>query len=191
MFWRKPHPGVLTPDDVLQLPETGEARTELVEGRLVEMSPTSWEHDNIAWRFNQALSVYLYDHPELGECSLSQAGYRIRRGDDTPLYVPDFAFTRAERLPPPGDPGQRDFLPAPDLVLEVISPGDGPKKVKEHIEGWLANGVQLLFVVYPEQRRVYVYHAGKSEPQVLSMHDTISGEEIVPGWRCPVRRLFR
>ena len=178
----------ITADEALELPYDG-WRYELIEGKLVRMTPASWEHDTIAWRVSMALGHYVLEH-HLGECSLSAAGYRIWHGDDERLLVPDFAFTRTERLPAPGDERLRGFLAAPDVVLEVLPLTDRPETVRERIADWLDNGVRVLWVILPEERHVQVWHPGDTAPTVRSIDDWIDGEDVVPGWRCPVGSLF-
>jgi Uma2 family endonuclease len=63
-------------------------------------------------------------------------------------------------------------------------------EVTDHVEEYLGAGTRLVWVVDPHVRTVIVYRAdgsivGRREK------DELDGEDVVPGFRCPVRELFR
>jgi Uma2 family endonuclease len=78
---------------------------------------------------------------------------------------------------------------APDLVVEVVSPNDLVYRVDEKVEEWLGAGVPLIWVVNPIARTVRVYRADGTGP-FLREKDELSGEGIVPDFRCQIRELF-
>jgi Uma2 family endonuclease len=175
----------MTAEEFMALPDDG-WRYELIRGELHRMSPGGVQHGGIGAKFARRLGVYVEDR-DLG-LVLVDTGFVFE--DDPPtLRVPDVAFIRAERLPPP------DELPlfsrvAPDLAIEVVSPNDAPAEIAEKVAFDLAHGVPLVWVAYPRPRQVSVHRPGQ-EPHTLGVGDTLEGEDVVPGFRLALADLFR
>lgn len=92
-----------------------------------------------------------------------------------------------ERLPKQPLKG---FAPiVPDAVLEVRSPRDSMQKVSAKIERWLAAGVKLAWEIDPDTRTLTVYRTGQP-PRLLKIDDTLSGEDVLPGFLLPLTVLF-
>jgi Uma2 family endonuclease len=177
-------PRLYTAEELERFP--GDARYELIEGELRPMSPTGDAHGYTSNRLSYFVNAHVYEN-DLGECFAAETGFIVARDPDTVL-APDFAFVAGERLPEHALPG---FLPlAPDLVLETRSPGDTKREVEEKAARWLQAGVRLVWELDPKTRRLTVYRPG-SEPQTLGIDDILSGEEVLPGFSLPIRRLFR
>lgn len=60
----------------------------------------------------------------------------------------------------------------------------------QRVEEYLQAGVQLVWVINPQSRTVLVYRANGSIIG-LREHDEISGENVLPGFRCRVGQLFQ
>jgi Uma2 family endonuclease len=73
--------------------------------------------------------------------------------------------------------------------VEVISPNDLYTEVDEKVAEWLEHGTRLVFVVNPRRRTVAVHRPGQPM-RTFGMDDTLSGEDVVPGWSLAVRDLF-
>jgi Uma2 family endonuclease len=101
---------------------------------------------------------------------------------------PDVSFVRHGRFSEEQLPGGYARL-APDLAAEVISPNDKYEKVDEKIEEYLRAGVRLVWIISPQNHTVRVYRANGSSHS-LRENDELDGEEVVPGFRCPVADLF-
>jgi Uma2 family endonuclease len=57
---------------------------------------------------------------------------------------------------------------------------------------YLDAGVRLVWVVRPRRQEVDVWHPGDAAPtKTLGIEDTLDGEDVVPGFTCPVAVLFR
>lgn len=69
----------------------------------------------------------------------------------------------------------------PDFVIEVRSPRDRGKVVREKMREWINNGAQLGWLIDPEKREVEVYHAD-GRVEVLTDPQTITGEGPVEGF---------
>jgi Uma2 family endonuclease len=177
----KPKP--ITIEEFEQFPN--EPRYELIRGELRPMTPPSYEHGNVTSIFSAYATMYTLER-NLGDCFAAETRFIIERNPDSALG-PDWAFIAKDRIPTPRPKG---FSPVvPDAVLEVRSPSDRPGDVQEKVERWLAAGVRLVWELNPKTRRLTVYRPDR-EPQVLGMEDTLSGEDVLPGFTLPLRRLF-
>ncbi len=177
--------GLLTAEDLAALPTEG-LRLELVRGELVAMPPTQGNHGTSAMRLGALVGHYILTH-DLGEVYAAETGFLIERNPDT-VRAPDFAFIAKERVTPETD--APTWVPvAPDLVMEVVSSGDRESEVATKVRMWLDAGVRLVWVVYPQRREVEIHRLGHPA-EALAVSDTISGEDVVPGFTCPVAVVF-
>ena len=78
---------------------------------------------------------------------------------------------------------------APDLAVEVISPGDTYTEVAEKVADWLTAGCAMVWVINPRRETVEVHRPGE-ESTVLSGADILEGGDVVEGFRCEVEELF-
>lgn len=108
------------------------------------------------------------------------------------MLAADVAFVRGEHVPQPGSEGYRKFPRlAPDLVAEVVSPSQYHPEMAEKVRQWLAAGVRLVWVVWPDERQVDVWLPGSDAPVVtLGGHDALDGRDVLPGFTYPVTQLF-
>jgi Uma2 family endonuclease len=162
-----------------------EGRWELIDGELVEMSPSGRRATRIGVRFARFLGNHV-DPLGLGEVYGADGGFVMFPGREL-LRVPDAAFVRAERLV--GQDEERFLRLAPDLVVEVISPGDRDAEVAAKVEMWLDAGVRLVWVADPPARTVTIHVPGV-EPRVLREGDELDGGVVLPGFRVAVAELF-
>jgi Uma2 family endonuclease len=173
-----------TPEDLLNIDDR--PMPELVNGQLVERE-MGQRSDAIALRFDRLVGNFV-DENQLGLMNGSQGSYRIFPGDPNKVRIPDGSFTRKDRLrSPDGEEGHSRI--APDLVIEVISPNDTGEAIEEKINDYFAAGVPLIWVAYPESRVVQVHRKGGSGTR-LTTADTLSGEDILPGFALPIAQLF-
>lgn len=173
-----------TPEDLLTLPDGDQY--ELVDGRLVERN-RGFRSGRIAGELFWLLKNHCKVNA-LGWVLPSDVGYQCFPDDPDRVRKPDVSFLRKERLPVEQEPEGHCRL-APDLVIEVVSPNDLFEEVTGKVEMFLSAGVLLVWVVDPDQRRVSVYrHDGTGT--ILRPEDELSGEDVLPGFRCRVGDLF-
>jgi Uma2 family endonuclease len=145
-----PHAAVQTLDAdaffALSLPD---ARSELVRGEVVRMTPAGGEHGVIALRIGARLLAFV-EARDLGAVCAAETGFLVTRDPDT-VRAPGAAFVSRERMA--GEPPPRRFWPfAPDLAVEVVSPSERAEEVQERVRDWSAGGVRRLWLVYPGLR---------------------------------------
>jgi Uma2 family endonuclease len=175
---------LLTPEDLLALPD--HKSYELVDGRLVERQ-MGWESSWIGAQINRRLNDYCAVH-NLGWVAQSDAGYQCFPHRPKLVRKADVSFIRRGRLPGEQLPRGHCTIP-PDLAVEVVSPNDEAEELEEKLTEYLGIGIPLIWVVYPRPRVVYVYRA---DGTVSRLTDTaeLTGEDVLPGFVCPVRDLF-
>jgi Uma2 family endonuclease len=175
----------MTAEELLMMPRD-EFRYELVKGELRRMSPAGSEHGVVIVNLTLPLAQHVKAN-NLGLVFGAKTGFKIAPNPDT-VRAPDIAFVRLERIPESGIP--KEFWPgAPDLAVEVVSPGDTLVEVDEKVEEWLKAGSSAVWVVNPKQRAVAVYRSLKSAERFMDQDD-VDGQDIVPGFRCRVADIF-
>ena len=147
------------------------------------MSPAGADHGDIALVIGGLIWNYVRAN-KLGKVYAAETGFLISTRPDT-VRAPDVAFVCRERLGEVGD--VEGYWPgAPDLVVEVISPGDVYTEVEEKVFDWLGAGARMVVVVNPRKRAVTVYRSF-SDIVVLTENGTWEGGEVVPGWSMTVK----
>ena len=181
----KTKPALLTAEDLLRLSGEG-VRGELIRGVLHETMSTGLKHGRIVMKLGALLMNFILPRA-LGTLVGSDSGVLLERDPDT-VREPDLAFTSAERLPIDADiDGYSEVVP--DLVVEVVSPGDQPHEVADKIAMWLSHGVRLVWVVRPDSRTIEVHRAA-ADVQTLEESDMLDGLDVLPGFSCSVSAVF-
>lgn len=136
------------------------------------------------------LGRFVLEH-RLGRVCLAETGFVLARDPDT-VRAPDVAFVSMERLEAEVRRGPY-FEGAPDLAVEVLSPGNASAGVAAKIRDYLTAGAKAVWVVDPSSRTLTVHRPGPASgrpPEILSETDTVDGGSAVPGFRLPVREIF-
>lgn len=150
------------------------------------MSPAGGEHGAIAGTL-AAVIVSFVKRNRLGIVFGAETGFLLGRDPDT-VRAPDVAFIRRERVPAEGLPA--GYWPgAPDLAVEVLSPGDSIREIDEKTAEWLRAGTLAVWVVNPRSKTVTIYAADGSIA-TFTADATLDGGGLLPGFSCPVAELF-
>jgi Uma2 family endonuclease len=169
-----------------QLFETpGLGRCELVQGELVLMSPSGYEHGVVTGRIHGFLFSFVRKK-RLGMVTAAETGFQIGHDPDT-VRAPDVGFIRADRVPSVRTRGF--FQGPPDLAVEVVSPSDRPGEVLAKALDWLAAGCQVVWVADPTSQTISVYRGGH-EPATLTNVDELTDDAVLPGFRLAVSDVF-
>lgn len=175
-----------TVDDLLQLESEGKSY-ELVYGVLMEVPSMSFRESRVATRLSTPLDLFITKQ-DLGIVLDSEAKYRLARDPDL-VRRPDVSFVSWQRLPGRRIPAEDVVDFPPDLAVEIISPTNRATVIEQKIEDYFANGVRLVWVVYPDQKHVYVYDA-PNKCRILQPGDTLDGGNLLPGFRLTLTDLF-
>ena len=158
---------------------------ELIDGRIVPMSPTGGRHGLIELHLGAALSLFVQQH-RLGWVMTGEVGIYTRRNPDR-VWGADVVFLSRERWP--DGPPDRFLEGAPDLVVEVMSPSDRWQDVRQKLAEYFAIGVRWVWIVEPENRTVFVYRS-TTDLQQFGTEDTLAGEGVLEGFTLAVAELF-
>jgi Uma2 family endonuclease len=172
-----------TAEDLLRFREPGKT-AELVRGVLIVREPPGTGHGAHAARLTLRVGGFVQQH-DLGEVFAQDTGFKIARDPDT-VRAPDVAFVARERLAQIPEEGYAEI--APDWVAEILSPGDRPGEVLEKVGQWLGAGVPLVWVLDPAHCEARVYRADGTMAIVGADAD-LDGEDVLPGFRCPLRDI--
>ena len=176
---------LMTAEQFMRMPRDGH-RYELVAGEVRTTSPPDLIHAIVLSRLDEMLGGFARSH-HLGEVGGGDPGFFLARDPDT-VRGPDVAFISRERLS--ANPPAHAFWPgAPDLAVEILSPNDRPREIKEKINGWLQAGVRMVWVVNPDRRTVAV-HRPAAEIETLTEDADLDGQDVLSGFRCRVADLF-
>jgi Uma2 family endonuclease len=179
-----PAPGTATVADLIELEERENRLCELVDGVLVEKTYGFLE-SRLAVVI--ATSLMKFTEPnDLGAVTVAGGPFQLRIGL---VRIPDVAFASWDRFP--GGEIPTDPVPdiAPDLAVEVLSPGNTPGEMSRKLREYLAAGVRLVWFIDPQARTVTVY-TSPTRSRVIPSTGTLDGGKVLPGFEVPVASLF-
>lgn len=178
---------LLTAEDFFDLPEpTDGSRLELVRGEVITMPPTGFEHGEIQARIVFYLMLFLQT-TRIGRVVV-ESGI-ITEKHPASVRGPDVSYYSAERVPQDQRIVQYAQV-SPDLCVEVVSPSNTRKALREKILEYFACGVRMVWLVDPEDRSVTIYRE-PIEGRVLNEGANLDGGDVLPGFHCPVTDLFQ
>jgi Uma2 family endonuclease len=176
--------GLITGEELLNMGDIGPC--ELIDGRIVPLTPTGGEHGRL--EVNLAFELRKFsEQGGLGWTLSGEVGILIHRNPDR-VRGADVAFASRDRTPEGPPKGFLEF--APELVAEIVSPTDRWQEMRAKLNDYFSIGVQQVWIVEPDTRSVLVYRS-PTEAAKLGEEDTLHGEGILTGFSLPVARLFR
>ena len=176
---------LMTADELLRLPGGDGRRYELVRGVLIEKMPTGYPHSDTTALTTYILTQYTFDSG-YGVTLTGEPGYRLERSPDT-VRAPDVAWIAPGRIPL-GIQGYPEL--APDLAVEVKSPGNSNPEMAAKAQMWLCYGSQAAVTLDLATTSAIVYRPN-AEPETLGQDDILDLNDIMPGFSSPVWRFFR
>ncbi len=162
-------------------------RVELLKGKILEMSAPSPIHQEISGNLQGALFVFLKN----SRCKLYTAPFDVRfpqKGESQVYTVvqPDLCVVcDLEKIDSKGCVG------APDLVVEILSPGNSKKEMKSKFTLYQEEGVREYWIVDPERELVFVYVAeNKKFRPTLPITDDYVRSTIFPNFSIHTADIF-
>jgi len=108
--------------------------------------------------------------------------------------VPDVMMYEANRLSEYKksnlDWGGKPFVLVPDVCIEVISQTDNYSDLDDKVLVYLSYGVRLVWVINPRNQTIKVYTNGSNQITQLTVNDTLTGGDVLPGFSTPVSAIF-
>lgn len=176
----------LTLEQFLALPDT-EPASEFVCGEVVQ-KPMPDEPHGLIQLFLGSLLLQFVRAARVGRvatewhCVFGRPG--AMRG-----YVPDIVYVSHQRAPRMDARQRRLLRVAPDIAVEVLSPDQNADEFARKIAFYRANGVRLTWVVNPD-RETFVVYRPEGEETLLRVGDTLTGEDVLPGFAADVADIF-
>jgi Uma2 family endonuclease len=183
--------GALDTDTYLQLPDQEGWVLELYQGRVIRKPGPRIEHGDIQSQLISLLNAFLQSK---GMGRVTGTGCYILKLPDgsESILCPDISYMLPLRKA--NAKRRRSYYEAtPDFVIKIASPpNDTHPQVQQKIGVFLAAGVSLVWVVWPNTRTVEIWRptVPQQPSSVLHTNDTLDGQEIIPGFTCPVSAIF-
>ena len=177
-------PALLTAEELMHV-NLPNKRTELVRGVLVVRKPPGYIHGYVILKLALAIGNFV-DARKLGDVVTADAGFKLFSDPDT-VRGPDLAFISRARVPTPRPAGFASF--APDLAIEVRSPGDRAGEIREKVADWLGGGSKLVWIIDPVRRSADIHRADGTTVHI-DEEGVLEGEHVLPGFRHTLAKIF-
>ncbi|MEL7039644.1 MAG: Uma2 family endonuclease [Cyanobacteria bacterium J06592_8] len=160
-------------------------RTSL--GELIVNPPTGWETGERNRSIIGQLDHWYYENGNLGKAFDCSTGFTLPNGA---IRSPDAGWISPERWDALTDEQKGTFASiCPDFVVELRSASDTLKSLQEKMQEYIENGARLGWLIDPQNRTVEVYRVSV-EVEVLSNPTELSGEQVLPGFKLNLRRVW-
>ena len=175
---------LITGDELAQMPDHD--LCELIDGRIVPMSPTNPEHGRIELNIGAALRSFVSTQ-NLGIVMTGEVGMFTKRHPDR-VRGADVVFISHEQYE--RRTKTRGFLDVtPELVVEILSPENAHVDMDQKVEEYLAIGGRLVMVVDPDSRTITA-HGSDGVANRYGAEDVVPCESALPGFHFPVALAF-
>jgi Uma2 family endonuclease len=177
---------IWTDEAFIALPDDGH-HYEVVNGELIDVGNSGALHGYVCSILMILLGGYIRIH-KLGAMFDSSTAFKMKNGNKR---SPDISFFAKERLQGLTELPSGFLEGAPDLAVEVLSPGNTVEEIDEKIAEYFENGARLVWVISPTQHYILVYRSTQEPDRLLKSADSLDGEDVVPGFTLPVADLFQ
>ncbi|MBC6935420.1 MAG: Uma2 family endonuclease [Chloroflexi bacterium] len=167
-------------------PENAQKRFELLDGEIIEAPPARPRHQ---WIIAHIMFVMLkYVEPrQMGFVFSDGVSYTLPNGD---VLIPNASFVSRERQ---GWPLPDAFQFAPDLAVEVASPGSWERQLLGKAESYLESGTKIVWIVYPDRQMASICRRsddGSLNLRKVDAAGALDGDDLLPGFTLPLRDIF-
>ena len=166
-------------------PENADRRLQLIDGEIVEVVSNNKASESA---INIVIALGSFVKPrQLGRVTGSDGGYTIE-GEQ---YIPDCAFVSIQRQPETTTEAYPHI--APDLVVEVISPGnlagfEQRENLTRKVANYLAAGCEV-WLVYPDEEKLERYISGEAV-RTYRNGDILEGRSVLDGLRLDISSIW-
>ena len=171
---------------------TFEERLELIKGKLFKMSPApSRMHQKLSWEIARGLSAYLNGK----SCEAYTAPFDVRlprksKNDQDIVTVvqPDICV-----ICDPSKLDDKGCLGAPDIVVEILSPGNNQKELNNKYDVYEEAGVREYWLVIPAEKAFlqYIREDGRFVSLRPLTEENVVTTPILPGFELNLNELFK
>lgn len=163
-------------------------RVELLRGRVMKMSPApSLHHQEISRNINRVLDFYFLDK----NCKLFYAPIDVvlsHEGLKNTVVQPDLCVICDLNKIADG----KKCVGAPDLVIEILSPGNSQKEMDIKFDLYQESGVQEYWLVYPAEKsiNIFVMQNGKFIGLKPCSENEVLKSALFPELRMDLKSVF-
>ena len=165
-------------------PEVRFERT--AKGELIVVPPTGGE----TGKSNSTINAQIWlwnDQNQLGEVFDSSTGFTLPSGADR---SPDVSWVEKSRWDALTKEQKEKFIPlCPDFVIEILSPNDSLKKTQNKMQEYIENGCRLGWLINRKKQEVEISRP-KQDVEVLKLPQTLSGENVLPGFILNLQKIW-
>lgn len=179
-----PWPGTATEEDLLRLPKDVRRMCELIDGTLV-VKAMGYPESVLAMVLVGFLREFLRGKKL---AAVSGPDGHIRFFGDQ-VRMPDVAVLLRDKLPDGELPTEQICPIAPDLAVEVLSPGNTKKEMKRRVREFFDSGVRLVWILDPKKRKVRVYTSPDDDTE-FKEDGTLDGGDVLPGFTVSIEEWF-
>lgn len=173
---------------------TFEERLELIKGKIFKMTPAPASgHQRLSW----ILSGEIYNYLKGKKCQAFSAPFDVRlpikrtEKDDHQIYTvvqPDISI-----ICDPAKIDTRGCTGAPDIVVEILSPGNNQKELRNKYEVYEESGVLEYWIISPQDKTFLKYtlddHMRYQPSKLLTIGDSIA-TPVLPGFVLNLETVF-
>jgi Uma2 family endonuclease len=191
---QQPHSDSISVDEWYRLWSIHYA-VEVINGEVIVLKPPEIDHVLLMKLLFRSLDHFVMLH-KLGEVFPDGAAY-VLDGNPRKKWVkgsrvPDLSFVASARLEAylVNYEMKGPLYLAPDLAVEIVSKNDSFTDVVKKAQEYLHYGVQVVWVIDPDGRIIYVYTQENSSGTILNEGDTLSSDPVIPGWSASVQAIL-
>ena len=159
-------------------------KVEFINGEVVEGMPVKRDHADVVELLFALLQTFVH-LKSLGKVGVEKLLVKLTRND----YEPDICFwgnAKADAF----RPKQMDF-PAPDFVVEVLSPSTEKVDRGVKFRDYASSGVGEYWLIDPDAQTIEQYLLGSQLYQLnVKVRTGFIKSAVVEGFEIPVRAIF-
>ena len=152
-------------------------RIEIFKGKVFKMSPAP---NTFHQKVSMKLTGFLLQKFEAHSCKLFAAPFDVRLLDKKKSTTDSQVFTVVQPdlciICDENKLDSRGAFGAPDLVIEILSPGNSKKEMKYKFDLYQEAAVLEYWIVHPEDKTVFIYVL--KEDTFIGMHPLIEEDQI-------------
>jgi Uma2 family endonuclease len=179
----------LSDEEFERLSETCDCATleRSKEGTILVNAPAGGMTSDGNSEINRQLRNWWIQHRR-GRAYDSCCGFFLPDGSS---LSPDAAYVAPEQLTGMTRNDRAHFLRlAPAFMIELRSESDSLAKTAQKMEVWMANGVQLGWLIDPYARQVHIYEPGATAPRI-EPGTHVAGSGPVAGFVLDLEEIWR
>ncbi len=154
--------------------------SQLVRGMVVREPGIAWEHGHVQGRLFRYLDEWM---EQFGQGMVSVDCGCILAEDPDTVRFPDVAVLL-------GRSAQKWLHGAPDMAIEVLSPSNTPREIRNKTQDYFAAGARSVWVVDSKVRRVLICRVDGAST-LFEDTDLLEDPEVLPGFVLEMGALFR